>query len=85
MRRRGWIDLFLHRCPSPKLSEILELEADRYQGLVLESQRVETERSVVLNERRECVDNDPDGLLTEILGLRPLMGILMATQPSAGS
>ena len=71
-----WLDwtYFYIDAPAQGLSEILELEADRYQGLVLESQRVETERSVVLNERRECVDNDPDGLLTEILWAKAFDG-----------
>ena len=71
-----WLDwtYYYVDAPSNALVEVMELEADRYQGLVLESDRVETEREVVLNERRECIDNDPDGQLSEALWAKAFKG-----------
>ncbi len=48
-----------------RLELVMELEADRMTGLTLSIEDVETEREVILEERRMRVDNDPASLLRE--------------------
>ncbi|MEE2643305.1 MAG: pitrilysin family protein, partial [Myxococcota bacterium] len=64
-----WLDwTFYHQdLPVNGLEEIITLEADRLQGLRFEADAFEAERSVVANERRECVDDDPGGRMNEAL------------------
>ena len=64
-----WLDwtYFYNDIPSRFLSEVIELEADRFSNLLLNSEQLETERKVVMNERRECVDDQPESLLDEQL------------------
>jgi zinc protease len=64
-----WLDwtYFYEDVPSDALAEVVSLEADRMANLRLEPAPFASEREVVLNERRECVDNDPHGLLSELL------------------
>jgi len=48
-----------------RLDYVMQLEADRMTGLVLDDSKVLPEREVVLEERRTRVDNDPASLLRE--------------------
>jgi zinc protease len=48
-----------------RLDFVMQLEADRMTGLVLDDSQVLPEREVVLEERRMRVDNDPAALLRE--------------------
>ena len=53
--------------PKEALGLVIELESDRLQGLVLREPQLESEREVVMNERRQTVDDDVDGAVTELL------------------
>lgn len=48
-----------------RVDQVLELEADRMRNLLLDPQEVESERQVVMEERRTRVDDHPDGRLGE--------------------
>ncbi len=48
-----------------RLDLVMQLEADRMVNLVLDAELVEAERQVVTEERRERVDNQPGGRLSE--------------------
>ena len=48
-----------------RLDLVMELEADRMTNLILSEEDVETERQVVLEERRSRIDNDPAAILGE--------------------
>jgi len=52
---------------SEQLDLVMQLEADRMTGLVLDDAAVDPEREVVLEERRTRIDNDPSALLREQL------------------
>lgn len=69
-----WLDwtYFSNDVPVAALPLVLELEADRMQHLVLEPEPVEREREVVLNERRETVEDDVDEYASEQLYLTAL-------------
>jgi zinc protease len=58
---------YLVNLPSDALELAIGLEADRMHNLVIESDQLESEREVVLNERRLTVDNDIDGTAAELL------------------
>lgn len=58
--------------PSAHLERVIDLEADRLTQLTLEPEVFEAERAVVINERRECVEDDPEGTLDELLWSRGL-------------
>jgi zinc protease len=49
------------------LPKVMELEADRMANLVLDKKTVDTEREVILEERRQRIDNNPSAQLTEML------------------
>lgn len=51
--------------PAAALETILEMEADRMQGLIFDPQVFESERGVVASERRMSVENNNDALLYE--------------------
>ncbi len=53
--------------PSDKLSLVVKMEADRLKGLVFSEDDFLSEREVVKEERRSRVDNNPQGLLYEVL------------------
>ncbi|MBW2457767.1 MAG: insulinase family protein, partial [Deltaproteobacteria bacterium] len=53
--------------PAEALPTIVELESDRMANLVLRDPQVASEREVVVNERRQTVDDDVDGAMTERL------------------
>jgi len=48
-----------------KLDRVIELEADRLAHLLLDPSDIESERQVVMEERRTRTDDDPDGALAE--------------------
>lgn len=53
--------------PSAKLESILEIEADRMTGLVMEKDSLDRELEVVKEERRMRTDNVPTGIAVENL------------------
>ncbi|EKF41212.1 peptidase M16 domain-containing protein [Nitratireductor indicus C115] len=50
-----------------ELGEMMGFEADRMRHLVLSEENIETERQVVLEERRQRTDNVPSAILSEEL------------------
>jgi len=48
-----------------RLEMVMEMEADRMTNLILDPKEIETERLVVLEERRQRIGNDPGQLLGE--------------------
>ncbi|HUG38274.1 MAG TPA: pitrilysin family protein, partial [Candidatus Limnocylindrales bacterium] len=50
-----------------KVDHVLRLEADRMRNLLLDPREVESERQVVMEERRTRSEDDPDGFLFEEL------------------
>ncbi len=44
---------------------VVDLEADRMQNLLLDPKEIESERQVVIEERRTRTDDDPNGFLSE--------------------
>lgn len=63
-----WFDftMFHQAVPPEAVAEVAGLEADRLTGLRIEPVGLRAEIEVVANERREHVDNDPDGALEEV-------------------
>ncbi|MCS6911910.1 MAG: pitrilysin family protein [Myxococcales bacterium] len=64
-----WVDWTYYQddLPAAHLELCVRLEADRMANLVVREQQLETEREVVLNERRFRVEDDVDGFLAEEL------------------
>ncbi|MEO6953541.1 MAG: pitrilysin family protein [Polyangia bacterium] len=64
-----WVDwtYYVTNAPSGALHTLVELEAERMQHLLLGDEQVESEREVVMNERRFRVDDSVDGMLNEAL------------------
>jgi zinc protease len=64
-----WVDwtYYTDSAPAARLDLVVRLEAERMQRLVLTDTQVESEREVVLNERRYRVDDDVEGTLAEEL------------------
>ncbi len=64
-----WLDwtCYTSSLPSEVLPLVLELEADRLAGLRFSEKAFCTERDVVRNERRMSVENDPEGMASEVL------------------
>lgn len=58
---------YFQRVAKEHLGLMMEMEADRMRGLILDDAAVLTERDVILEERRSRVDNEPGGLLSEAL------------------
>ena len=52
---------------SDRLEPMLKLEADRMRNLLLDPKEVDSERQVVMEERRTRTEDDPDGFLYEEL------------------
>jgi zinc protease len=48
-----------------KVDMVLGLEADRMPNLLLDPREIDSERQVVMEERRTRTEDDPDGLLSE--------------------
>ena len=53
--------------PAHVLPLVIRLEADRMENLLLNEEQLESERSVVMNERLLRVENDPEGRMYEQL------------------
>lgn len=64
-----WVDWTYYQDDLPKseLAMIVRLEADRMAHLVVKREQVETERGVVMSERRLRVEDDVDGFMSEEL------------------
>ncbi|HNU68072.1 MAG TPA: pitrilysin family protein [Myxococcota bacterium] len=58
-----WLDwtFYYENLPSEALDLAFDLESDRMVNVVIDSKELDSERDVVLSERRYRVDNDPDG------------------------
>ncbi len=76
MERRGgqtnaatWVDWTYYKAklPAGNLDFVQRTEADRMAGLVLNEDQLNSEREVVINERKTRIDNDPEGALYERL------------------
>jgi zinc protease len=50
-----------------KIDMVLGLEADRMRHLLLDAKEIDSERQVVMEERRTRTEDDPDGLLNEAM------------------
>ena len=48
-----------------RLELVMQMEADRMKNLVLDEEQVQSERLVVLEERRQRIDNRPAAILSE--------------------
>ncbi|MCA9539632.1 MAG: apolipoprotein N-acyltransferase [Myxococcales bacterium] len=64
-----WLDwtFYYQDVPAAGFEEVVTLEADRMEHLTLDDAQLEAEREVVINERKERVENDPGGKLSELL------------------
>jgi zinc protease len=58
---------YFQRVAKENLGEMMRYEADRMTNLVLTPEVVSTERNVVLNERGDRVERNPDAILNEVL------------------
>jgi zinc protease len=78
MERRGsqtnaatWVDwTYYHEAlatHADNLETVVDFEADRMTGLLIDLKTFESELEVVKNERRQSVDNSPGGALSESL------------------
>jgi zinc protease len=67
---------YFQRVAKENLGEMMEFESDRMTHLALTDAMVTTERDVVLNERRDRVEKNPDAQLSE-----GLMRILYMNHP----
>jgi len=56
---------YFQRVAADRLDLMMEMEADRMRGLVLDEDNVRTERGVILEERAQRTDSDPDALFGE--------------------
>ncbi|MBX7191002.1 MAG: insulinase family protein [Sandaracinaceae bacterium] len=64
-----WVDwtYYYENLPASELPLAIDLEAERMSRLVLAAPRVKSEKSVVLSERRDRVEDDIDGAVSEAL------------------
>ena len=64
-----WLDwtYYYEAVPKDRIGVVIELEADRMAHLVLRDAQVASEKEVVANERRYRVDDDVEGLASEML------------------
>ncbi len=76
IRKNGGVDnaftsqdftAYFENLSADRVGLALELEADRMQGLLLDSSEFQTEREVVKEERRLRTEDDPQGALVEAL------------------
>ncbi|GGD06734.1 M16 family metallopeptidase [Aureimonas glaciei] len=56
---------YYQQVPSQSLEQMMAFEADRMENLVLSDEAVLPERNVILEERRQRIDNDPGSQLQE--------------------
>lgn len=59
---------YFQSVPAEHLERVMRMEAGRMRGLMLPEKEVESERLVILEERRQRTDNDPAARLYETLG-----------------
>ncbi|MCX6557281.1 MAG: pitrilysin family protein [Candidatus Aminicenantes bacterium] len=59
--------------PAAALEKMIELDADRMQGLIFDPKVLESERSVVASERRMGVENNNENLLGETVRATAIM------------
>ncbi len=50
-----------------KLDLVLDIEADRMRNLLLDPAEIDSERQVVMEERRSRIDDDPEGVIYEAM------------------
>lgn len=64
-----WVDwtYYQDNLPASALPLAVRLEAERMQRLVVKEYQIETERGVVMSERRNAVEDDVDGFMSERL------------------
>jgi zinc protease len=64
-----WLDWTYYRenLPAQALPLVVRLEADRMTNLLINTEQLESEREVVVNERHLRVENDPEGRMYEEL------------------
>ncbi len=64
-----WLDetVYVQAVPVAALDKVAELESTRMTKLVVDADALDSEREVVINERKLRVDNDPGGKLNEQL------------------
>jgi len=64
-----WLDwtYYYEAVPKDRIGLVIQLEADRMAHLVLRDAQVTSEKEVVANERRYRVDDDVEGLASELL------------------
>lgn len=67
---------FYENLPSSKLELVMDMEVDRMSSLLISPDDLKSEREVVKEERRWRVDNNPMGLLRELM-----MGTLFKVHP----
>lgn len=67
---------FYENLPSSKLELVMDMEVDRMSSLALNPADLKSEREVVKEERRWRVDNNPQGLLRELM-----MGTVFKVHP----
>lgn len=67
---------FYENLPSSKLELVMDMEVDRMSSLVLSPEELKSEKEVVKEERRWRVDNNPMGLVREVM-----MGTIFKTHP----
>ena len=63
---------YFQRVAKENLAEMMAFESDRMSNLALTDETVATERDVVLNERRDRVERNPDAILNEGAAAHPL-------------
>lgn len=59
--------------PAVALEKMIELDADRMQGLSFDPQVLESERGVVASERRMAIENNNENLLSETVQAAAIM------------
>lgn len=76
IRKNGGVDnaftsqdftAYFENLSADRVELALEMEADRMQGLILDTNELKTEREVVKEERRLRTEDDPQGALVEAL------------------
>ncbi|KHD89463.1 MAG: protease [Bdellovibrio sp. ArHS] len=67
---------FYENLPSSKLELVMDMEVDRMSSLLINPEDLKSEKEVVAEERRWRVDNNPMGLLRELM-----MGTLFKVHP----
>ncbi|HEY0034456.1 MAG TPA: pitrilysin family protein [Devosia sp.] len=59
------VTAYMQTIPPEALGTMMDIEADRMNGLVLTPEIIGAERDVVIEERRQRTDSNPQGILSE--------------------